>query len=563
MTESTSSETTERCRDVSGRRGIIRRVTAPILTLLVILPVLTRHINKGEFNYNVDETQHAFTGVFFADLIRDHPIHNPVEYTYLYYAHYPALSGIIHWPPFFYFCEGVVFLLLGPSVVAARLAILSFAVVGLWFWFRLIEELHSTVAAVVATVVLALCRSMLLFEKTVMLEIPSIAMCIIASYFWICFLRKGRNPSLLWFALTGALAMLTKQNAIYLLLFCFLSISALGKWQLLWRRATLAALALGACLVGPYYYVLYKLHWIAIAGDVFQEQTAGLQRLTYYWRAVPQLVSWYLLVLALVGLLTCLWWNRAENNLVFLSWVFSVYLTLTLIGHKESRYAIYLVPGVVYFSIWPILLPKMRRDWLRIPCLAALVGVMAYTAWSAWRFERPYVIGYAPVAHQIRQITDSGIILVDADIPANLIFYVRLEDSARRFVVLRKSLYAFRIKEALASKEYIHTREELWGLVNDDGIRFIVVSDRPPAKFPVEVALREMLQAPPFHLVGRYAVEGNSPEWKDYYLSLYENASAGPPVVPSLRIPMLTIDHDIEVQFQKLGITPALSSAAR
>ena len=51
--------------------------------LLVILPVLTRHISKGEFNYNVDETQHAFTCVFFADLIHDHPIHNPVEYTSL------------------------------------------------------------------------------------------------------------------------------------------------------------------------------------------------------------------------------------------------------------------------------------------------------------------------------------------------------------------------------------------------------------------------------------------------------------------------------------------------
>jgi hypothetical protein len=453
-------------------------------------------------------------------------------------------------------------LLLGPSVVAARLVILLFAVVGLWFWFRLIEELHSPVAAVLATLALAFCPSILLFEKTVMLEIPSLAMCIVASYFWICFLRKERGSSLIWFALAGAVAMLTKQNSIYLLLFCVLSISALRKWQLLWRRSTIGALAIGFCLTGPYYYAVYKLHWSTVAGDVMEKQTMGLQRFAFYWQEIPQLISWPLFVLALVGLFTCLWWNRKENILIFLSWIFSVYVTLTLIGHKEPRYVIYLVPAVVYFTIWPILLPKTGQLWLRIPCLAVLIGVVAYIVSSAWQFERPYVIGYAPVARQIRQLAESGMILVDVDIPANLVFFVRLNDSARRFVVLRKSLYAFRIKESLGGEEYIHTREGLQKLLIDDGIRFIVVSNRPPAKFPIEVTLREMLETHQFHQVGRYAVEGNSPEWDNYYLSLYENLQAGPPRVVSLRIPMLTMDHDIEVPFQKLGIAPVLSFPA-
>jgi hypothetical protein len=524
---------------------------------LAILPVLSRHISKGEFNYNVDETQHAFTGVFVADLIHDHPIHHPVEYAYLYYVHYPALSGIIHWPPLFYVCEGVVFFLLGPSVVTARLTILLFAVLGLWFWFRLIEELHSTVAAVVATLLLAFCPSVLLFEKTVMLEIPALALCIMSSYFWIDFLRKERNSSLIWFALSGALAMLTKQNSVYLLLFCFFSISALQKWHLLWRRATLAALAIILCLAGPYYYVNYKIQWSTAAPDLLEKQTTGLQRLTYYWQAIPQLIGWPLLTLALVGVLTCLWWNHKEKNIVFLSWVFSVYLTMTLIGHKEARYIICLVPAVVYFATWPIMLPKAGQLWLRIPGLAALAGVMTFTAWSAWGYERPYVIGFSPVAREIRQIADSGVILVDTAIPANLVFFVRMQDPARRFVVLRKSLYSIRIKESLGSEEYIQTREELQELLRDDGIRFIVVSNRPPENFPIEVTLREMLETPQFRLVGQYPIEGNSPEWNHYYLSLYENLQWGPPTVPSLRIPMLTLGHDITVPFRELGITYA------
>ncbi len=536
------------------------RKFALLLTLLAILPVLSRRIGKGEFNYNADETQHAFTGVFVADLIRHHPVQNPVEYARLYYVHYPALSGILYWPPFFYLCEGITFLLLGPSVVAARLLILLFAAVGLGFWFRLVDELHSRRAAVVATFILAFCPSVLLFEKMVMLEIPSLAMCIVASYFWIRFLRGGGNRSLYWFALTAAVSMVTKQNTVYLLLFCGFSILALGKWQLLRHRATLAALAIGMGLTAPYYFAVYKLLWSTVSGDLSGNHVKGLQGIAFYLHGMPQLTGWLVLSMALVGLLTCRLWNRAENNLVFISWILSAFLTMALIGHKETRYLIYVVPASAYFAIWPALLPKSERIWLRAVSLAVLAGIVAMNAWSAWLFERPYVSGYAPVARQIRRLADSGVILVDAEIPANFIFFVRLQDPDGRFIVLRKSLYAFRMNEKFGGEEFIHTRDELQKLLADDGVRFVVVSNRPPGRFPIEATLRGMLAAPQFRLIDRFPVDGNTPEWKDYSLSLYENMWAAAPAVASLRIPMLMMDHDIEVPFRKLGITTAAPS---
>lgn len=556
----TSNEPAEREQIGSPLARLVRKFSL-LLTLLVILPVLARRISKGEFNYNVDETQHAFTGVFVADLMSHHPIQNPIEYARLYYVHYPALSGILYWPPFFYLCEGVAFLLLGQSVVAARLVILLFAVVGLGFWFRLIEELHCKPAAIIATTILAFCPSILLFEKTVMLEIPSLAMCIVASHYWIRFLRRGGSWNIYCFAVTGAVAMLTKQNAIYLLIFCAFTIAALRKWDLLWHRATLAGLATGAFLTAPYYFVVYKLLWSEVSRDLLEDRTTGLQRLTFYWRAIPHLTGWSVLALALVGLFTCVLWNRSECNLVFVSWILSVYLTMTLIGQKETRYVIYLVPAVTYFAISPVLLPKAERIWLRLPCLAILAGIIAFNAWSAWSFERPYVSGYAVVARQIRRLSDSGVILADAAIPGNLIFFVRLQDPSGKFVVLRKSLYAFRMNEEFGAEEYIHSREELQRLLKDDGVQFLVVSNRPPGEFPIEVTLREMLVPPQFRLIGRYPVEGNSPEWRNYFLLLYENTLAAPPAAASLRVPMLTLGHDIEVPFQKLGVASALSSS--
>ncbi len=68
--------------------------------------------------------------------------------------------------------------------------------------------------------------------------------------------------------------------------------------------------------------------------------------------------------------------------------------------------------------------------------------------------------------------------------------------------------------------------------------------------------LRDLLKTPQFRLVKQYPVEGNSREWTNYSLSLYENLDAGPPAVQDLVVPMMTLDHDITVPFVKLGITP-------
>jgi hypothetical protein len=262
------------------------------------------------------------------------------------------------------------------------------------------------------------------------------------------------------------------------------------------------------------------------------------------------------LLLALVGAVTCSLWSSKEDNILFFSWVFSVYLMMTLIGHKEQRYVIYFVPAVIYFAIWPVVLSVPKYPWVRVVACLVLLGIGASTVRSAWRFQRPYVSGFAPVAHAIRGISDSGVILVDTEIPANLIFFLRNEDPQHRFVVLRKALYSVRIKEELGSEEYLHTPEQLNKLMRDDGIRFIVVSNRPPDDFPVEKVLRDYLETPQFRLVDRFPVEGNSPEWTNYYLSLYENLDAGPPAMPYLVTPMMTLDHSIVTPFEDLGITP-------
>src|ERR1039458_6336765 len=79
-------------RPWTGRSAVLL-----LCVLMVCTVIIVRGIKTGEFSYNVDEAQHAVTGLYAAGLLHDHPAH-PVDYTYKFYAQYPAVS-VIHWPP--------------------------------------------------------------------------------------------------------------------------------------------------------------------------------------------------------------------------------------------------------------------------------------------------------------------------------------------------------------------------------------------------------------------------------------------------------------------------------
>jgi hypothetical protein len=297
------------------------------------------------------------------------------------------------------------------------------------------------------------------------------------------------------------------------------------------------------------------MHWSTIAGDALEKQPSVLHSITFYLVTLPTLTGWPILILALTGLVTCIFWAPRSNVVIFGSWIVSVYATMTLIGHKESRYVICLIPPFVYFALWPILWKSVPR-WVA----ATVSGILiAFLGWSAWHTDRPYVAGYAPVAREIRQNADSGVILLDTEIPANFIFFMRDEDPEGRFIILRKALYSCRIKVSLGCAVYVNTPNDLESLFRADGIRFIVVSNRPPENFPINSVLRSFLQSSQFRLVGTFPVEGNSPQWTNYTLLLYENLEARPPESPILHVPMETLSGDIDVPFDELRVFPPVS----
>src|SRR5213078_2563735 len=103
----------------------------------------------GEPYFNGDETRHVMTGVYFRDLLLDRPVDQFRDYTVRYYAQYPAL-GLLVWPPFFYFVEGVWMLILGTCFLAGQVLIGLFAAMACVYLFLLADRTHGRRTAVLA-----------------------------------------------------------------------------------------------------------------------------------------------------------------------------------------------------------------------------------------------------------------------------------------------------------------------------------------------------------------------------------------------------------------------------
>lgn len=536
------------------QKGFDLRATILMFVVLFGIGLLVaRNITTGEFNLNVDETSHAGTGLYFSDLLRDRPFLHPVQYTYRYYAQYPML-GVGHWPPFFYVVEGFWFYVLGPSVMAARLLVLAFALAGLFPLFKLVEELDGYWTALATTALVGLIPSVLLYEKSVMLEIPSLALCLGATYAWVKYLRSDASRYAYWFALLAGLALLTKQNSIYLAPFCVLAAVADGKAALLLRRTTLIAAAVAGLLAAPAYVAMYVLNWQTIRGDLFSRGPAaasGAARYTFYLRTLPQTLGWPLLVLSLLGILTSRWWANKQTIRIMLSWILACYLTFTLIGWKEPRYVIYWLPAFVYFGVG-MLAAGLRVRRLRAVAAASLVLLPVVFAQEAWKYHRSYVSGYAAAAKYVVKTADPGLILFDGKLPGNFIFFMRAFDPGRRFVIVRKALWVDRIKKSLGSAELIKTTSGLEDLIARLGIKYIVVDENVPQGYEIQAKLRDLLKTPQFKLLRRFAIESNMKGWQGRWLAVYENTRAKPAQARTFCVKSLNLPRQVCVPMSAL-----------
>ena len=230
----------------------------PIILLTLVTVMLSRGITQGEFFFYGDETRHAMNGVFFRDFISDLPLRHPLQYVYEYYAKYPAIA-FPHWPPLFHLIEGVFFLLFGLSPWVSRLVILGFALLAVYFWYRIAERLGPRYRAFLSAVILASMPFIFLYERVTMLEIPALAACLGAIHFWLKFIESERRRDLLTLAGFVVGAFLISQKAIFLVFFIGFDLLIERRFLSCLKRVDVwSALLVSALAVLPWYWAVSR-----------------------------------------------------------------------------------------------------------------------------------------------------------------------------------------------------------------------------------------------------------------------------------------------------------------
>ncbi len=521
------------------------------LVLLAVGLIISIGITHGEFYFFGDEMRHAMTGVFFRDLIVDRPWSNPAQYAYEYYAKYPAL-GLLYWPPLFHMVEGLSFLVFGISVLASRLTILAYALVGVFFWYKIAEREGPPPRALASAFIFPLLPILLQYERVTMLEIPCVATCIVALYFWQSFMREERARDLWWFTAFLSASFYTSQKAAFLAFFVVLHFLVEGRWKLLKRWDVWAAGFLCVATVAPFYFFMLSklaLSYERVAGRAFAH-IATTSHLFYYPEQILTQMGMLLGILGIAGLVWAMLRARKEHRF-FLVWIVACYVCYTLIQEKSIRHTFVWIPVLVYFALVAVenLLP--RREWV-IPAFCVLA---TFSAGKALLTDKEMVSGLEPVVQYLAAQPESDVLYYQGFLNGDFIFHVRKHDPQKRRLIAReKQIVATKINEGYGTRTILRTAEEVIQLFHDWGIRYAVVENREfiSGLNPVRVAL----QSDQFEVVKAYRIDSNIEYFDNRQVTIYRFKGELKRSEASVTVPMMTLREDIRVNLNRLAGRP-------
>jgi hypothetical protein len=446
----------------------------PIFVILLLLAAfISLHITRGEFHFAGDEMRHAMTGAFFRDALVDHPFHAPFRYARQYFAKYPAL-GTPHWPPLFHLVEGVFFLVFGFSVWASRLCVLCYALMGVYFSYRISERIGPRHLALLSALLFPLTPLVFLYERLTMLEIPALALSLGAIHFWLKYLDRERARDIWLVGAFTAAAFLTSQKALFIAAFLGVHFLILRPWRVLRRPHFWMALVAGATPVVVWYLFSFgtmALSYERVIGPHISRNWSA-QFLYYPQKLLVQLpIVW--VILGVAGFFWALV-RRPRQQWFLLVWVAVCYVCFSVIQEKDVRHTMFWIPALVYLGLLLMeeLIPSRRWVW------AGFAALATYTLVIALQTDRPRIWGVEEVAKYVSAQPESDIVYYQGPLNGDFIFFVRKYDPEKRRMVAReKQIVATKIMAGYGTREILTTRDQVLRFFESWGIRYAVVEN--------------------------------------------------------------------------------------
>ncbi len=187
-------------------------------------------------------------------------------------------------------------------------------------------------------------------------------------------------------------------------------------------------------------------------------------------------------------------------------------------------------------SVW-------RRPLLSVPILVAAVLALSVQASASVGANVARAEGYEEAAQFVLQTNPGPTVLFSGDVDTGFFtFFVRKHDSARRVVVLRSDkILTTSLLARTSVEDRITQPEEIYGVLNTFGIKFIVIEDRPSGSRVLEW-LRHELRSPRFVERRRIPFRTSDRRLRGTSLVIYEYTNTSPPAddaVLSMSLPVV------------------------
>ena len=533
----------------------------PALVLAALALVLTtRGIGDGGFRSS-DASRHALDGVFIRDVVADLPgsILHPMDYVLRYYAKYPSLGIVLYYPPFFAMVEAAFFAVFGISAFTARLTVVAFAVVAAVMMYKLVKAMTAPAAAFLSTALFLSLPTVVFWSRQVMLEMPTTAMILTATYFFYKYAELGQRPSALWAAIFSVLAVMTKQPALFILPAFLLHLVIRRRWEC-WKHWQLwVGTVIIATVLIPYFWLSFRhAHYLirmigggpAVMWHKFHSVLTG-------WResmGLPLLIAF-----ALAGTACAAWqWvrPRVAGTWLLLVLLVTFFMESVYLGAGVVRYVFIALP--FFASLIPLLLHRtglLSRRWV----VAVLILPVLVLAGVSYAHRVPVKRGHGEAARAlVERSSPNGIVLFDGYWDGDVVFFTRQHDPSRRVRLLRgsKMLYTYASFDQIGYQDRLTTREEIWKFIEDYGISAIAVEDNPRYvrnKLPARL-LREFLQADErFELVWSRDVTDLGEDLNGVKILLYAVRNPRRLTARELLIPMTGLEMMIRVPLDDQG----------
>jgi hypothetical protein len=503
-----------------GCRRFAASVSAQLASIAVVwLYVVLLHKGNDGLWYTGDAARHAINGFFWWDFLTSAPS-SPKGFALSYYARYPTISPVAY-PPLVYLLEGVCYHLIAPSPFVAKGVVQAFTLAGALYlaaWLRRWVRPEAGWGGAL----MVLQPGMIIWSNAVMLNVPATALTVATLFHTRRWSESGSPRHGFAAVVLAMLAFLTYFQAAIPLLVVPLWLVTNGHWP---KRIVVVFAFL--CLLP---LALLISRWAPLSVSVALpsvERILDAESWIYYASAERKLLDRTILLLAPLGAIASIMDRSVRREVALTSvWIVVPYGVLSTIVAREARYGLFLVPPLLILAtigLWWVSRTAMTLvggEVIRCFC-AGLAALIALGAYGAQARRIPFAEGFEPVVAFLENQATGGRILYAGEYDGVFTFYLRAEDPAFRWAVVRASklLYASAIFADLRLTERVSSAKEVTSIVQKEcGCGWVAI-ERTNGPDPVAAIgyLREALGGPEFQRVASFPIDSQLTRAVDVY----------------------------------------------